>query len=112
MSDKPQEKKQPEWMNGPGGAKPIRIRQLRFRTGITVDLPKSAAAKYVVDESITRDEKGRMPTEERINIPRYKIHYVPWLGEFAVTFFPAGGTEQFGAPTWVPREWAQAEPAE
>jgi len=106
-----EEKKVPAWMIGPGGAKPIRVQKLRFRTGITVDLPKSAAAKYVADDSLPQDGQPA-PEVERTNIPRYKIYYLPWLGQYAVAYYPAASKEQFGRSAWIPREWAQADPAE
>lgn len=103
--------KSPSYMVGPGGARPVPVKMLRFKTGITVELPKRPAATTVADETMQLGADGVM-VERPINIPRYKINYLPWLGMHAISFFQPGEKEPLGKPILIPREWATMEPME
>lgn len=98
-------------MTGPGGVKPIRVKSMRLRKDCPAELPKKSAATVVADESMTRGPDGKLKPEQ-VNIPRYRIYYLPWLATLAVFYVEAGEREPKSPPVMIPREWGTWEPAE
>ena len=109
----------PAWyMTGPGGARPIPVRQLRVPAGsdFVIELPGGAvgaAQKTVSDDGRTRSASGEW-IEAAPNKPRNKIFFLPWLGCFAIECYRPSddGLQLIGPVTMVPREWAHWTPME
>ncbi|HKP08490.1 MAG TPA: hypothetical protein VJU58_14650 [Microbacterium sp.] len=107
--DKKTESKPPVYMAGPAGARPVRVKMLRFRTGITCELPGGKAAATTVSANYY----ATMPDgSRRVNDHRYRIEYLPWVGCHLVLHYRPSEEEPSGEPVMIPREWAQWVPAE